>query len=134
MMLKQIYLLLLRLLALHACFYVREMRILAYAGLLQTYSSLMLDSLAHAFGINVDFVDKYVTRSVFPALFSELMDRHSSESSRFIASGQLHATTDHVHGIVETDHPAFKAAPTETVTHKGDVFLNSIQQLSKVLY
>jgi hypothetical protein len=37
------------------------MRILAYAQLLQSYSSLTLDSLAHAFGVTVDFVDKYVT-------------------------------------------------------------------------
>jgi len=36
------------------------MRILAYAQLLQSYSSLTLDSLAHAFGVTVDFVDKYV--------------------------------------------------------------------------
>jgi hypothetical protein len=48
-MLEQIYLLLLRLLAPHACFYVREMRILGHTGLLQSYSSLVLDSLAHAF-------------------------------------------------------------------------------------
>jgi 26S proteasome regulatory subunit N7 len=133
-MLEQIYLLLLRLLAPHACFYVREMRILAYAGLLQSYSSLVLDSLAHAFGTTVDFVDKCVTCNVFLAFFSELMDHRCSESSRFIASGQLHATTDRVHGIVETNHPAFKDAQTETEIHKGDVFLSSIQQLSKVLY
>lgn len=36
------------------------MRILAYAQLLQSYSSLTLDSLARAFGVTVDFVDKYV--------------------------------------------------------------------------
>jgi hypothetical protein len=34
------------------------MRILAYAQLLQSYSSLTLESLAHAFGVTVDFVDK----------------------------------------------------------------------------
>jgi 26S proteasome regulatory subunit N7 len=39
------------------------MRILAYAQLLQSYSSLTLDSLAHAFGVTVDFVDKYVNVS-----------------------------------------------------------------------
>jgi 26S proteasome regulatory subunit N7 len=36
------------------------MRILAYAQLLQSYSSLTLESLAHAFGVTVDFVDKCV--------------------------------------------------------------------------
>jgi len=58
--LEQTHLLPSRLLAPHARFYVREMRILAYAQLLQSYSSLTLDSLAHAFGVTVDFVDKYV--------------------------------------------------------------------------
>ena len=58
--LEQTHLLPSRLLAPHARFYVRELRILAYAHLLQSYSSLTLDSLAHAFGVTVDFVDKYV--------------------------------------------------------------------------
>jgi len=112
--LEQTHLLPSRLLAPHARFYVREMRILAYAQLLQSYSSLTMDSLAHAFGVTVDFVD--------------------NELSRFIASGRLHATIDRVHGIVETNRPALKNAQTETVIRKGDVLLNSIQRLSKVLY
>ncbi|KAI9446055.1 PCI-domain-containing protein [Lactarius indigo] len=112
--LEQTHLLPSRLLAPHARFYVREMRILAYAQLLQSYSSLTLESLAHAFGVTVDFVD--------------------NELSRFIASGRLHATIDRVHGVVETNRPAIKNAQTETVIRKGDVLLNSIQRLSKVLY
>ncbi|KAI0263430.1 PCI-domain-containing protein [Gloeopeniophorella convolvens] len=112
--LEQTHLLPSRLLAPHARFYVREMRILAYAQLLQSYSSLTLESLARAFGVTVDFVD--------------------TELSRFIASGRLHATIDRVHGIVETNRPALKNAQTETVIRKGDVLLNSIQRLSKVLY
>jgi 26S proteasome regulatory subunit N7 len=132
--LEQTHLLPSRLLAPHARFYVREMRILAYAQLLQSYSSLTLDSLAHAFGVTVDFVDKCVTCGVFLALSSKLIDHHSSELSRFIASGRLHATIDRVHGVVETNRPALKNAQTETVIRKGDVLLNSIQRLSKVLY
>ena len=45
------------------------MRILAYAQLLQSYSSLTLDSLAHAFGVTVDFVDKCVI--CWPSLASD---------------------------------------------------------------
>ncbi|KAI0306258.1 PCI-domain-containing protein [Multifurca ochricompacta] len=112
--LEQTHLLPSRLLAPHARFYVREMRILAYAQLLQSYSSLTLESLAHAFGVTVDFVD--------------------NELSRFIASARLHASIDRVNGIVETNRPALKNAQTETVIRKGDVLLNSIQRLSKVLY
>ena len=67
-------------------------------------------------------------------LASYLMSRSCSELSRFIASGRLHATIDRVHGVVETNRPALKNAQTETVIRKGDVLLNSIQRLSKVLY
>ena len=47
-----------RILAPHARFYVREMRILAYSQLLESYRSLTLDSLARSFGVSVDFVDR----------------------------------------------------------------------------
>ena len=59
--LEQTHLLPSRLLHQHTRYYVREMRILAYAQLLQSYQSLTLESLAAAFGVTVDFVDKYVT-------------------------------------------------------------------------
>ena len=36
------------------------MRILAYTQLLESYRSLTLESLSAAFGVSVDFVDKYV--------------------------------------------------------------------------
>lgn len=49
-----------RLLAPHARFYVREMRISAYNQLLESYRSLTLDSLARSFGVSTEFVDRYV--------------------------------------------------------------------------
>lgn len=58
--LEQTHLLPSRLLNPHARFYVREMRILAYSQLLESYRSLTLDSLAGAFGVSVEFVDRYV--------------------------------------------------------------------------
>ena len=57
-----------------------------------------------------------------------------SELSRFIANGRLHASIDKVHGIVETTRPSLKNAQYETVVKQGDVLLNSVQRLSKVLY
>jgi len=36
------------------------MRILAYSQLLESYRSLTLESLAAAFGVTVDYIDKYV--------------------------------------------------------------------------
>ncbi|EJD02499.1 proteasome 26S subunit [Fomitiporia mediterranea MF3/22] len=98
----------------HARYYVREMRILAYAQLLESYRSLTLESLATAFGVSVPFVD--------------------NELARFIALGRLNCTIDRVHGIVETNRPSAKNSQYETVIRQGDILLNSIQKLSKVLY
>ena len=49
-----------RILAPHTRYYIREMRILAYNQLLESYRSLTLESLARSFGMSIDFVDKYV--------------------------------------------------------------------------
>ncbi|KZT00063.1 PCI-domain-containing protein [Laetiporus sulphureus 93-53] len=112
--LEQSHLIPSRLLSPHARFYVREMRILAYSQLLESYRSLTLDSLARSFGVSVDFVD--------------------SELSRFIASGRLHCTIDKVNGVVVTNRPPLKNAQYETVIRQGDILLNAVQRLSKVLY
>ncbi|KAG6875230.1 hypothetical protein C0992_004674 [Termitomyces sp. T32_za158] len=112
--LEQTLLLPSRVLAPHARFYVREMRILAYTQLLESYRSLTVDSLSRAFGVSVEFVD--------------------SELSRFIAHGRLHASIDKVHGIVETTRLSMKHAQYQSVIRQGDVLLNEVQRLSKVLY
>ncbi|KJA16829.1 hypothetical protein HYPSUDRAFT_46964 [Hypholoma sublateritium FD-334 SS-4] len=112
--LEQTHLIPSRILAPHARFYVREMRILAYAQLLESYRSLTLQSLSAAFGVTTEFID--------------------SELSRFIATGRLHASIDKVHGIVETTRPSLKNAQYETVVKQGDILLNQVQRLSKVLY
>lgn len=58
--LEQTFLLPSRILAPHTRFYVREMRIIAYSQLLESYRSLTLDSLARSFGVSIDFVDRCV--------------------------------------------------------------------------
>lgn len=66
---------------------------------------------------------------------SSVLNEHtSSELSRFIASGRLHCTIDKVHGVVETNRPPLKNAQYETVIRQGDILLNAVQRLSKVLY
>ncbi|KAK7454616.1 proteasome regulatory particle subunit [Stygiomarasmius scandens] len=117
-LLEQTHLLPSRILSPHARFYVREMRILAYAQLLESYRSLTLESLAQAFGVSVEFVD--------------------NELSHFISTGRLHASIDKVHGIVETTKTSEawgkKINQFEQVVRQGDVLLNELQRLSKVLY
>ncbi len=49
-----------RYLSSHYRYYVREMRILAYTQLLESYRSLTLNYMAEAFGVTVDYIDKYV--------------------------------------------------------------------------
>ncbi|KAJ7695005.1 PCI-domain-containing protein [Mycena olivaceomarginata] len=105
--LEQTHLLPSRILAPHTRFYVREMRILAYR-------SLTLESLSGAFGVSVNFID--------------------NEISRFIAAGRLHCTIDKVHGTVDTTRPLKKNAQYETVVKQGDILLNEVQRLCKVLY
>jgi len=117
-LLEQNFLLPSRVLSPHARFYVREMRILAYAQLLESYRSLTLESLGQAFGVSEEFVD--------------------SELSRFISTGRIQASIDKVHGVVETTKTSEvwgkKTMQFEQVIRQGDVLLNEIQRLSKVLY
>ncbi|KAF8489860.1 PCI-domain-containing protein [Gautieria morchelliformis] len=112
--LEQAHLLPSQILRPHARWYVREMRIRAYAQLLESYSSLTLKSMSAAFGVKEAFVD--------------------NDLSHFISSGRLNCSIDQVHGIVETTRASMKAAQYETVIKRGDVLLGSLQKLSKVLY
>ncbi|KAK7476519.1 hypothetical protein BaRGS_00032267 [Batillaria attramentaria] len=102
-----------RLLAAHYRFYVREMRIMAYAQLLESYRSLTLDYMADAFGVTVDFIDQ--------------------ELARFIAAGRLHCKIDKVGGIVETNRPDSKNWQYQSTIKHGDILLNRIQKLSRVI-
>ncbi|KAJ7581469.1 26S proteasome subunit RPN7-domain-containing protein [Mycena floridula] len=103
-----------RILSPHARYYVREMRILAYTQLLQSYRSLTLESMSTAFGVSTEFVDL--------------------ELSRFIASGRLHASIDKVNGIVETTRPELKNAQCDQLVKQGDLLLAEVQRLRKGLY
>lgn len=69
-----------RYLSVHAKFLCREMRVKAYSQLLESYSSVKLTSLAAAFGVSVDFVDR--------------------ELARFVAAGRIHCKIDKVNDIL----------------------------------
>ena len=75
-------------LAPHSRYFIREMRIKAYAQLLESNRSLSLSHMATSFGVSVEFMDR--------------------ELSKFIASGRLHCRIDKVCGIVETNRPDSK--------------------------
>ncbi|KAG9293060.1 hypothetical protein G9A89_016422 [Geosiphon pyriformis] len=97
----------------HLRYYVREMRIIAYAQLLESYRSLTMENMAHAFGVSEDFIDNDV--------------------SKFIAAGRLNCVIDKVNGIVETNRPDAKNAQYQQTIKQGDLLLNRIQKLSRVI-
>ncbi|XP_065185006.1 26S proteasome non-ATPase regulatory subunit 6-like [Sycon ciliatum] len=102
-----------RWLHLHANFFVREMRILAYNQLLQSYHALTLNHMANAFGVSVEFIDR--------------------ELARFIAAGKLHCKIDKVSGIVETTRPDKRNYQYQSVIKHGDMLLQRVQKLSRII-
>jgi 26S proteasome regulatory subunit N7 len=69
----------------HKNWYVREMRLRAYAQLLQSYKVVGLESMASSFGVSVAWLDK--------------------DLAPFIASDRLPCTIDRVKGVIETQRP-----------------------------
>ena len=102
-----------RFMAIHASYYLREMRIAGYNQFLESYKSINLSSMAKSFGVSPNFLD--------------------SELARFIAVGRLNAKIDAVSGIVETTRPDTKNAQYHGIIKQGDILLNKIQKLSRVI-
>ncbi|CDS08450.1 hypothetical protein LRAMOSA09812 [Lichtheimia ramosa] len=97
----------------HVRYYVREMRIVAYAQLLESYRSLTMASMAQAFGVTEEYIDR--------------------DLYKFIAAGRLNCVIDRVNGVIETNRPDAKNAQYQTVIKQGDLLLNRIQKLSRVI-
>jgi len=97
----------------HHRYLVREFRVLAYAQFLEAYRSVMLSSMALAFGISVGLLDQ--------------------ELSRFISAGRLNAKIDKVGDVIETSRPDKKNAQYQDVIKKGDSLLNHIQKLARLI-
>jgi 26S proteasome regulatory subunit N7 len=97
----------------HCSYLVREYRILAYLQFLEAYKSVMMSSMAASFGMNLSLLDE--------------------ELSRFISSGRLNAKIDKVGDVIETNRPDKKNSQYQEVIKKGDVLLNHIQKLVRVI-
>lgn len=97
----------------HYAFYVREMKIKAFGQLLESYRSLTLKYMAEAFGVTDEYMDQ--------------------ELSRYIADGRLHCRIDKVRGIVITNRPDSKNAQYQSTIKQGDILLNRVQKLSRVI-
>lgn len=102
-----------RYLASHAHFYLKEMRVAGYKQFLASYKSVTLPSMASMFGVSQDFMDR--------------------ELFRFITMGRLDAKIDKVAGVVETNRPDKKNAQYQAALKDGDILLNRIQNLARVM-
>eukprot|EP00898_Chlorokybus_atmophyticus_P003190 jgi/Chlat1/3872/Chrsp26S04015 len=98
----------------HVRYFMREVRVVAYSQFLQSYKSVTLASMAAAFGVTVDFLD--------------------NELSTFIASGRLNCKIDKVGGVLETNRPDAKNALYQNTIKQGDLLLNRVQKLSRVIH
>ena len=114
-------------LAVHAQYWNREMRIRAYSQFLESYRSVTLASMAKTFGISEKFLDEYVLLLLF------VSDGDYSELSRFIAAGRINCKIDKVAGIIETTRPDTRNAQYLDTIKQGDLLLTRIQKLSRVI-
>mmetsp|Transcript_16013 Transcript_16013/g.14477 ORF Transcript_16013/g.14477 Transcript_16013/m.14477 type:complete len:397 (-) Transcript_16013:1012-2202(-) len=97
----------------HIAHIMREFRVLAFSQFLEAYKSVLLSSMADAFGITVSLLD--------------------GELSHFIAAGRLNAKIDKVGDLVETTRSDKRNTQYQDVIKKGDALLNQIQQLVRVI-
>ncbi|KAA8496364.1 26S proteasome non-ATPase regulatory subunit 6-like [Porphyridium purpureum] len=97
----------------HMNFIGRELRITAYAQFLASYQSVTMQAMSAAFGIGIDFLDE--------------------ELSRFIVAGRLNCKIDRVGGVVHTVRPDARNGIYNSTIKHGDLLLNRIQKLSRVI-
>merc|ERR1711936_1344321 len=83
----------------------------------------------------------YYVREIKVKDYAQLLESYRSltvaymdqELCRFIASGRLHAKIDKVGGIVITNRPDSKNAQYQQCIKQGDILLNRVQKLSRVI-
>ncbi|KAF9728833.1 hypothetical protein PMIN06_002477 [Paraphaeosphaeria minitans] len=97
----------------HKSWYVREMRLRGYQQLLQSYRVVGLQSMAHDFGVSVDFLDK--------------------DLAKFIAADRIPCTIDRVKGIIETNRPDDKNKQYADVVKQGDQLITKLQKYGQAV-
>lgn len=98
----------------HYRYIIRELRILSYSQLLESYSSVTLTAIAQSFGVTEEYIDK--------------------ELFRWISSGRLNCVIDKISGTVKTTHrSSTKDAQYQELIKTGDALLNRLQKLGRVI-
>ncbi|OUS48924.1 putative proteasome regulatory subunit [Ostreococcus tauri] len=97
----------------HYRYFLREVRVVAYAQYLQSYKSVTVKSMADSFNVSEDFIDR--------------------ELSHFIVAGRLNCKIDKVSGVLQTNRPDLKNSLYQTLIKDGDALLNNVSKLSRVI-
>ncbi|PFH32948.1 putative 26s proteasome regulatory complex subunit [Besnoitia besnoiti] len=97
----------------HYLFFIRAVRLRAYAQFLEPYRSVTIDNMASAFGVSPSFIE--------------------AEVGSFISSGKLSCRIDRVNGVVESNRPDERSRSYLRILKQGDNLLNRIQKLSRVI-
>ncbi|KAH0538017.1 hypothetical protein FGG08_005378 [Glutinoglossum americanum] len=97
----------------HRGWFVREMRLRGYQQLLQSYRVVGLGSMAHDFGVSVDFLDR--------------------DLAKFIAADRIPCTIDRVNGIIETNRPDDKNKQYNDVVKQGDALITKLQKYGQAV-
>jgi 26S proteasome regulatory subunit N7 len=102
-----------RYLSVHVNYLGRELRVVAYSQFLASYQSVTLSAMCSKFGVGLEFMD--------------------TELARFIAAGRLNCKVDMVGGVIETTRPDAKNALYQKTIKQGDLLLNRIGRLARVV-
>ncbi|KAG5893873.1 hypothetical protein JTB14_005330 [Gonioctena quinquepunctata] len=97
----------------HYKYYVREMKIKAYNQLLTTYISVSLSYMAQQFGVSKDYIE--------------------NEVGKLIAGGRLNYMIDKVSDSIVNRRRDSKNDVFKAVLRHGDLLLNRIQKLSRII-
>lgn len=97
----------------HRAWFVREMRLRGYQQLLQSYRVVGLTTMAQAFGVTVDFLDR--------------------DLAKFIAGGRVSCTIDRVQGVIETTRPDDKNKQYADVVKQGDALITKLQKYGQAV-
>lgn len=97
----------------HYRYFLRHARIRAYRQFLEPFKSVTLKNMGMAFGVSEEFIE--------------------SEVSTFIANGKLNCKIDKVNGSIESNQPNERNTIYLDTIKKGDILLNRIQKLSRVI-
>lgn len=97
----------------HYRYFLRQTRVRAYQQFLEPFKSVTLKNMGMAFGVSENFIE--------------------SEVSTFIANGKLNCKIDRVSGSIESNQPNERNTLYLDTIKKGDILLNRIQKLSRVI-